>query len=285
MVRGRGVVVALVAVIVGMVLAGCGTQVGTGATVPTQTADGPIPWTTFQPSAVTAVQLAADHRTVTLTAQVPSGPRPCVRDLKAVDTDAMYGVVPGTVHVQVTFSSPSGDRRSGCTKEAEATVRVTLPEPLNGRDLVVDNYTVFTAEGATPPALRLCGKLGCHPAATGCTPDSYDQALMAVDVPQHTIRGDTDCQGQWMVMAFSWRTGPACGDDTKDPACTSALGDRYFFRAETSGWVPIAEGAAGGCAAVQREEPDFPTSMCSNLTPLSPKLHPHYAPASPSASP
>jgi hypothetical protein len=237
-----------------------------------------------QPSFVTGARLGADHRTVTLDVQVPDGPRPCMRDLKAVDTDAMYGVAPGTVHVQVTFSTPSGDQRSGCTKERGTTTHVTLPAPLGDRRLVVDIDTVFTAEGATPPALRLCGKLGCDPAPTGCTPDSYDQALMAVDVPQHTIRGDTDCQGRWMVMAFSWRTGPACGDDTKDPACSSALGDRYFFRAEKSGWVPIAEGAAGGCAVVHRKAPDFPTSMCEDLAPLSTKLHPHYPPPSPSAS-
>ncbi|SEO19469.1 hypothetical protein [Actinacidiphila rubida] len=281
--RGGGVAAAVVAVAVGVLLAGCGTQVGTGTTVPTETATGPIPWVVGEPSFVTGARLGADHRTVTLDVQVADGPRPCVRDLKAVDTDAAYGAVPGTVHVQVTYSSPSGDRRSGCTKERGAQTRVTLPAPLGDNQLVVDDHTVFTADGAKPPALRLCGQLGCDPAPTGCTPGSYDQALLAVGAPEHTLRGDTDCRGTWMVMAYTWRTGPACSGETSLPACSSALGDRYFFRAETSGWVPIAEGAAGGCAVVQRKAPDFPTSMCKDLAPLSGKLHPHYPP--PSASP
>ncbi|MGQ4513056.1 hypothetical protein [Streptomyces sp. DW26H14] len=219
---------------------------------------------------------------MTLSAQVPSGPRPCVRGLRAVDTDGANGSVPGAVHVQVTFSSPSGDMRSGCTKQVVATTRVTLPEPLGDRELVVDNDTQFTAAGAAPPALRLCGQLGCTPPATGCTPDSYDQALMAVDAPEHTYRDATDCRTPWLVVAFSWRTGPTCGGDTRDPACTSRLDDRWFFRAGTSGWVPIANGAAGGCEAVHRVAPAFPSSMCGSLKPLPAALHPHYPPASPS---
>ena len=262
--RRRGLVAAVLmgAVMVGA-LAGCGTKVGAGATVPTET--GPIPWTTFQPSAVTGAHLAADQRTVTLDTQVPDGPHACVRDLTA----KLGEPGPGLVRVQVTFSSPSGDRRSGCTKERSTPTRVVLPAPLGERELVVDDFTVFTADGATPPDLRLCGKLGCHPAPTGCTPASYDQALMAVDAPMHTYRDATDCQGTWLVIDFSWRTGPACAGETKDPACSSRLGDRVFFRAETSGWVPIVHDRSGGCAAIHRREPAFPTSMCGPLAPLS----------------
>ncbi|WNM30342.1 hypothetical protein RKE30_07930 [Streptomyces sp. Li-HN-5-11] len=237
----------------------------------------------FGPSGVAAARLGADHRTLSLDARVPSGPRPCVRDLEAVDTDAKYGSVPGTVHVQITFSSPSGDRSSGCTKETTATVRVRLPEPLGERELVVDNDTVFTADGAEPPALRLCGRLGCHPPATGCTTASYEQAMIAVDAPMHSYRDAEHCDGKWLVLDFSWRTGPACGDNTKDPACTSHLGDRYFFRAKRSGWEPFFESAAGGCTAVQRREPAFPAALCASLEPLSSSLHPSYPPPSPTA--
>ncbi|MFG3168657.1 hypothetical protein [Streptomyces sp. NPDC048200] len=74
--------------------------------------------------------------------------------------------------------------------------------------MIVDNYTRFTADGAEPPALRLCGKLGCTPAATGCTAASYDQALMAVGAPAHTYRNSEHCDGTWLVLDFSWRTGP-----------------------------------------------------------------------------
>ncbi|EPD66854.1 hypothetical protein [Streptomyces sp. HGB0020] len=261
-----------------LLLGACGTQVaGRGASAsPT----GPIPWTTAQPSAVTKVRLADGGRTLLLDARVPDGEHPCMRGLKAVLTDP----VRNTVHVQITFTSPSGDLRSGCTKERTATTRVRLDSPLGDRELVVDNYTVFTADGARPPALRLCGQLGCTPPATGCTAASYDQALLAVGAPAHTYRNSQQCDGKWLVMDFSWRTGPVCGDGA-DNGCESRLGDRWFFKAEKSGWVPIAGGAAGGCRNVQRKEPGFPTSMCESLAPLSPSLHPSHPPASPSPHP
>ncbi|RPE40595.1 hypothetical protein EDD90_3651 [Streptomyces sp. Ag109_O5-1] len=276
---------ALLCAVAVLLLGGCGTVVagqGGGAT-PTET--GPVPWTDVAPSAVTGARLAADHRTLSLDAKVPIGPRPCYRDLKAVDTDAKYGAVPGAVHVQITYSTAYGDPSSGCTKEKTATTRVRLPEPLGGRKLVIDNSTVFTAEGAKPPALRLCGELGCNPPATGCTTASYDQAMIAVGAPMHSYPDAEHCDGKWLVLDFSWRTGPACGDDTKDSACTSRLGDRFFLRAERSGWQPFFESATGGCTAVQHRQPDFPTALCASLAPLSAALHPSYPPPSPSGSP
>jgi hypothetical protein len=262
-------------------LTACGTQVvgEGGERPPSSTADEPIPWTTMQPSAVTGVHLGADRRTLLLDTQVPSGAPACFRQLKAVLTDPMTDLV----RVQVTFISPSGDRASGCTKESTATARVRLPEPLGDRDVIVDHYTLFTTDGAKPPALRLCGKLGCTPPATGCTPASYDQALMTVDAPEHTYRDSEKCDGKWLVLDFSWRTGPACGDST-DPACSSRLGDRWFFHAKKSGWEPIIRTSAGGCRDVQRREPAFPSPLCESLAPLSPSLHPSYPPRSPSAT-
>ncbi|MFC9632244.1 hypothetical protein ACFTY8_23940 [Streptomyces mirabilis] len=238
----------------------------------------PIPWTTMEPSAVTGARLGDDRRTLLLDAPVPSGAHACVRKLKAVLTDPMADLV----RVQITFTSPSGDRASGCTKESTATAKVRLPMPLGDRDVIVDNYTRFTADGAKPPGLRLCGKLGCTPPATGCTAASYDQALMAVDAPEHTYRDSEKCDGKWLVLDFSWRTGPACGDSA-DPACSSRLGDRWFFRAKKSGWAPIVRTSAGGCRDVQRAEPAFPASLCASLAPLSTSLHPSFPP--PSASP
>ncbi|MEU3620163.1 hypothetical protein ABZ725_48990 [Streptomyces sp. NPDC006872] len=258
-------------------LGACGTQVaGEGDDgVPSASASEPLPWTTMQPSTVTGVRLGEDGRTLLIDMQVPSGACACVRELKAALTDP----VKNTVRVQITFASPSGDRASGCTKETPATAKVTLPAPLGDQDVIVDNYTHFTRDGAKPPALRLCGELGCTPPATGCTPASYEQALKAVGAPQHTYRDSEKCAGEWLVMDFSWRTGPACGDTT-DPACTSRLGDRWYFRATKEGWEPILEGSAGGCRQVQRREPDFPTELCESLAPLPSSLHPNYPPAS-----
>ncbi|WP_307170164.1 hypothetical protein [Streptomyces sp. B3I7] len=194
---------------------------------------------------------------------MPSGADACVRGLKAVLTVPMTDLA----RVQLTFVSPSGDRASGCTKEREATAKVKLPEPLGDRDVVVDNYTRFTLDGAEPPALRLCGELGCTPPATGCTAASYEQALRAVDAPEHTYRDSEQCDGKWLVLDFSWRTGPACAGST-EPGCSSRLGDRWFYRAKKSGWDPFFRTASGGCRAVRRAEPDFPARLCASLAPL-----------------
>ncbi|MEU6403441.1 hypothetical protein [Streptomyces sp. NPDC046985] len=250
-----------------LLLGACGTQVAgrEGEKSPSSTATVPIPWPTMEPSAVTGVRLGGDRRTLLLDTRVPGGGDACVRTLKAVLTDPMTDVV----WVQVTFTSPSGDKASGCTSESTATAKVRLPEPLGDRDVIVDHYTRFTADGAKPPALRLCGKLGCTPPATGCTAASYDQALTAVDAPEHTYRDSEKCDGRWLVLDFSWRTGPACGDTT-GPACSSRLRDRWFFRAKKTGWAPIMRTSAGGCQDVQRYEPAFPSSLCESLAPLSP---------------
>ncbi|MDX3072729.1 hypothetical protein [Streptomyces sp. MI02-7b] len=256
---------AVLGVVVVLFLGACGTRVAgrDGGVTDPSTAGGPIPWTTAAPISVTGARLGDDHRTLALDAQVPHGPHPCVRGLRAVVTDT----VPQHTWVQITYSSPSGDRRSGCTGVTTATARVRLPEPLGARDLIVDNSTVFTADGAHPPALRLCGPLGCRPPATGCTAASYEQALMAVDAPEHTYREAEVCDGKWLVLDFSWRTGPVCGDG-EAPECSSRLGDRWFFRAEPAGWVPIVHGTHGGCQDVRREEPAFPVSMCVHLAPF-----------------
>lgn len=269
--------VSLLSVVAALFLGACGTQVvgqGDGRS-PLSTATGPIPWTTMAPSAVTGAHLGDDRRTLFLDTQVPSGAHACFRELKAVLTEPMTDLV----RVQVTFTSPSVDRASGCTKESTATAKVRLPRPLGDREVVVDYNTVFTAHGAEPPALRLCGELGCTPPTTGCTAASYEQALMAVDAPAHTYRDSEKCDGEWLVLDFSWRTGPAC-DDSTDPACSSRLGDRWFFRAKKSGWEPMLRTSAGGCQDVQRKEPAFPTSLCASLAPLPASLHPSHAPAS-----
>ncbi|WP_405648684.1 hypothetical protein [Streptomyces sp. NBC_00019] len=272
----RGAVLAALLCAVAVLLLGaCGTQVAGRETSPSATASAPVtglPWTLSAPIRITGATLGTDRRTVTIAADVPSGPNPCVRNLKAVLTEP----VGNSVRVQVTYTSPAGDRRSGCTGTATAKTRVKLPEPLGERELVVGMDVVFTAEGAHLPALRLCGDLGCTPAATGCTVASYEQALKAVGAPAHTYRDAEHCDGKWLVLDFSWRTGPVCGDTTSG-ACTSRLGDRWFFKAEKSGWKPFFRTAEGGCQDVRDREPAFPTALCASLEPLAPSLHPTHS--------
>ncbi|MFI1753484.1 hypothetical protein [Streptomyces sp. NPDC020571] len=261
--RTRSLVTAVVLSAVGVLLLGaCGTvRAGSGSTAtPTE----PARWQTFAPFRVTAARLADDRRTLSVDAEVPGGGKTCARDLKATVTDTSDR----TVWVQVTFSALTGGApHADCRTTATSTAKVRLPSPLGNRELAMDTHTVFTADGAHLPDLRLCGELGCNPAPTGCTPASYDQAVMALDVPNHTSRGEERCDGKWLVFDVSSRMGPACPEGTS-PGCGASLRDRWFFRAEKSGWKPVARSAKGGCTDVHRIEPAFPSVLCDGLPPL-----------------
>ncbi|MFG3137219.1 hypothetical protein ACGFZA_13525 [Streptomyces sp. NPDC048211] len=252
-----GVLLSAVAV---LLLTACGTQQA-GAGAPTAT-EAPH-WQTFAPFRVTAARLSDGGRQLSVDAEVPGMGKTCARGLKAVVTSTSKR----TVWVQVTFSALTGDPDADCSKTATGTGKVRLPSALGHRELVVDNNTTFTADDADLPDLRLCGDRGCHPAPTGCTPTSYDQAVAALDVPNHTSRGEEHCDGKWLVFDVSSRMGPACAEG-EAPGCGASLGDRWFFRAEKSGWVPLARGTKAGCADVHRVEPAFPAALCADLPTL-----------------
>lgn len=253
---GSLVTVVLLSAVGVLLLGACGTlRAGSdgAATAPTTPTESER-WQTFAPIRVTAARLADDRRSLSVDAEVPGRGKTCVRDVKAVVTDTSDR----TVWVQVTYSALTGSSpRSDCRATATATAKVRLPSPLGHRVLSVDNFTAFTADGADPPHLRLCGELGCHPAPTGCTSASYDQAVMALDVPNHTSRGDEHCDGKWLVFDVSSRMGPACPEGA-GPGCGASLADRWFFRAEKSGWQPIARSTKAGCTDVHGIEPAFP---------------------------
>ncbi|WP_432130935.1 hypothetical protein [Streptomyces tendae] len=267
--RTRSLITAVLVSAVGVLLLGaCGTlragsdgaATGTRRTEPTESGR----WQTFAPIRVTAARLGDDRRSLSVDVEVPGRGKTCARDVKAVVTDTSDR----TVWVQVTYAAPAGGSpRADCRTTATATAKVRLPFPLGHRILSVDNFTAFTADGADPPHLRLCGELGCHPAPTGCTPASYDQAVMALDVPNHTSRGDERCDGKWLVFNVSSRMGPACPEGA-GPGCGASLNDRWFFRAEKSGWKPIARSTKGGCTDVHGTEPAFPSALCADLPPL-----------------
>ncbi|MFE1950011.1 hypothetical protein ACFW9D_06015 [Streptomyces sp. NPDC059524] len=261
--RARSLVTVFVLSAVGVLLLGaCGTlRAGSGGTAtPTESARPQ----TFAPFRVTAARLADDRRTLTVDADVPGPGKTCARDLKAVVTDTSDR----TVWVQVTFSALTGGApHDDCRGTATATAQVRLPSPLGHRELAMDTHTVFTMDDAHLPDLRLCGERGCHPAPTGCTPASYDQAVAALDVPNHTSRGEEHCDGKWLVFDVSSRMGPACPEGA-GPGCGASLGDRWFFKAEKAGWKPVARGTKGGCVDVHRVEPAFPSALCADLPPL-----------------
>ncbi len=262
----------LLSALVVLSLGACGTQQAgpraptdaegpASATAPTGT--GTPHWQTFAPFRVTAARLTGGGRTLSVDAEVPGDGRTCARDLKAVVTS----VSARTVWVQVTFSALTGAPRADCSKTATGTATVRLPSALGHRVLAVDTGTAFTADDADLPELRPCGSRGCHPAPTGCTPASYDQAVAALDVPKHTSRGEEHCDGKWLVFDVSSRMGPACAEGGA-PGCGASRGDRWFFRAGPTGWEPFARGTNAGCADVHRTEPAFPSALCAGLPEL-----------------
>lgn len=259
----RSLAAVLLSAVAVLLLGACGTlSAGSGAIPPTPV-ETPH-WQEFAPFGVTAARLGADGRTLSVVAEVPGGGKTCARDVKAVVTSTSDT----TVWVQVTFSALTGGSPSAdCRRTAKATATVRLPSALGHRVLATGVHTAFTADDADLPDLRLCGELGCHPAPTGCTPASYDQAVMALDVPNHTSRGEEHCDEKWLVFDVSSRMGPACAEG-EAPGCGASLNDRWYFRAEKSGWKPIARGKHGGCADVHRVEPAFPTALCAGLPPV-----------------
>ncbi|ROQ66637.1 hypothetical protein EDD93_1045 [Streptomyces sp. 840.1] len=256
----RSLVGVLLFAVAVLLLGACGTQrAGAGAPTGRETPH----WQTFAPFRVTAARLADGGRALSVDVEVPGNGKTCARGLKAVVTSTSER----TVWVQVTFSALTGDPHADCSKTAPGTAKVRLPSALGHRQLSVDNDTTFTADDADLPDLRLCGDLGCHPAPTGCTPASYDQAVAALDVPNHTSRGEEHCDRKWLVFDVSSLVGPACAEG-EAPGCGASLGDRWFFRAEKKGWVPIARGTKAGCADVNRVEPAFPAALCAGLPAL-----------------
>ncbi|WUW19415.1 hypothetical protein OG521_00895 [Streptomyces sp. NBC_01463] len=245
----------LLSIVAALLLSACGTQrAGAPSTA------GTPHWQTFGPIRATAARLSGGGRALSVDVEVPGKGKTCARKLKAVVTSTSER----TVWVQVTFSTLIGDPHADCSTTAPGTAKVRLPSALGHRELVVDNDTTFTADDADLPELRLCGDRGCHPAPTGCTAASYDQAVAALDVPNHTSRGEEHCDGKWLVFDVSSRMGAACAEG-EAPGCGARLGDRWFFRAEKSGWVPLARGTKAGCADVHRVEPAFPAALCADL--------------------
>ncbi|MFE6892290.1 hypothetical protein [Streptomyces sp. NPDC057694] len=258
----RSLAAVLLSAVAVLLLGACGTlSAGSGAIPPTPV-ETPH-WQTYAPFGVTAARLADDGRTLSVVAEIPHGGKTCVRDLKAVVTSTSDR----TVWVQVSYAHLTGDPHADCAGTTTGTAEVRLPSALGHRNLATDVHTTFTADGADLPELRLCGERGCHPAPTGCTPASYNQAVMALDVPNHTRRGDEHCDEKWLVFDISSRMGPACAEG-EAPGCGASRGDRWFFRAEKAGWVPIVRSTKSGCTDVHRVEPAFPSALCSGLPPV-----------------
>ncbi|MET7757541.1 hypothetical protein ABZT27_22995 [Streptomyces sp. NPDC005389] len=239
-----------------VILAGCGSEtVDTGE----EATGAGTAWTLAAPLRIDGVRTSDGGRSLAVDAEVPDGAGDCVRSLRGeLDT-----VEHGTVYVRVTYETRSLDRASGCTGTQRVEATVKLGEPLGARRVMVNSRDVYTPAGAAPPALRHCGENGCDPTPPRCTPSSYRQAINDTDIPEHTSGEERGCDDTWLVLDLSTRTGPVCGD--AGDGCSSGVSQRWFYRAETSGWRPVTTNGDAGCAGVHELLPELPERLCASL--------------------
>ncbi|MFB7938071.1 hypothetical protein [Streptomyces sp. NPDC056049] len=219
-------------------------------------------WTLSAPIRIDGVRTTDGGRSLVVGAEVPDGPVDvdCVRDLRgALDT-----VEHGTVYVSVTYESRSQDREAGCTGTRRVEAKVDLGEPLGSRRVMVNSWNVYTPAGATPPALRPCDENGCDPTPPRCTPSSYRQAVDDTDIPKHTNWDERGCDETWLVLDLSTRMGPACGD-AGDGCASGSITQRWFYRAEPSGWQAVAMNGEAGCTGIREVLPELPEHLCASL--------------------
>lgn len=256
--RGTGAVV-LGAAVLGA-LAGCGSETaGTGEeTAGAATADA---WTRAAPIRIEGVRTIDGGRSLVVDAEVADGTRDCVRSLRGeLDT-----VEHGTVYVMVTYETRSLDRDSGCTGTQRVRATVKLGEPLGSRRVMVNSMDVYTPVGATqPPALRQCGENGCDPTPPRCTSSSYRQAVNGTDIPRQTSWEERGCDDTWLVLDLSTRMGAVCGDAGAE-CSSSSVSQRWFYRAEASGWRPVATNGDAGCVGIHKVLPHLPERLCAAL--------------------
>jgi hypothetical protein len=228
---------------------------------------GPSEWQTsgLDSTSITAVRLSADERTLTFDLSLQGGQDGCWRNPSAtLGTDE--GWTDHVARVDLLIESRLSQTSGACPEREPAQAAVTLPGALGSRDVVVNSFDSYTRDGQS---LHKCGENGCHPAPTGCTPASYEQAMRAADSPRHTYRTERGCDGSWLVLDLSTNAGPVC-DDPSNPACVRDVRTtRWFFRAATAGWQVIAATRSGGCTAVREAEPAFPETLCASLPPVS----------------
>ncbi|MFF2041395.1 hypothetical protein ACFVVX_13265 [Kitasatospora sp. NPDC058170] len=266
-VRTRMPAAGALALIAALLLTACGSRAAPSGSVDGPGGDGSavtdtaeIPWTTVSPSAITAVRTTDGGRSLVVDFPVASGAPNCARGLKG----EIQSVERGTVFVRITYETRSADRRSGCTQSEPSNIGVPLPGPLGDQLVSIDNTHLYTARGATPPALRECGQGGCDPAPVGCTDEAYGKAMAGADSPKHSTWRARGCDGRWLVLDISYPTGPVCGDPGS--GCDShPRSQRWFYRYQPTGWSVITAAGEPGCAAVQRAEPQFPTALCAKL--------------------
>jgi hypothetical protein len=277
----RSAKLALVLLVLGLLLAACGNvHAGTEATdAATVTAPAMLAgaatstvttWRTFPANDFVHMQLADSGRVLAIPVQVPPENSECLRDFTARLTSFTLAAA----SLAITFAEPtSGPYADQCPLGPVKTVRITLPAPLDKRQVIVNNVGTFWATSAT--ALTLCGNAGtpCTPVPTSppsasCSDVSYGWAMAATGPPEHANYNAVGCDGQWLVLDVGWPGGAAGCDG---PSCgTGSTVTHWFFRASAKGWIVIASSLTAGCTRIRQVAPQFPTVLCAKLPAVGP---------------
>jgi hypothetical protein len=205
---------------------------------------------------VSSARIGGDDRTVTV--DVVREPDCFDNERASVDEENERAV-----YVRVSMDAIGMPPGQKCPPRGTKAVTVQLSAPLGQRDLVVNNDLSFTR--GTDGGLRQCDReLGCHPAPTGCTAESYQTALFAADTPRHATWNAQACDGTWLILDID--TGqaacPVTGDGSGPCAGLHRI-TRWFYRAEPDGWSTLTTTRQGGCPAALPAA--FPTRLCSAL--------------------
>lgn len=233
------------------VLAGCAGQ--TGADTPL---DGD--WITYQAD-VTAVRGADDPRSLLLDVAVLAGADGCSRDPRVVNFTEENNLI----YADVTQDSQLADTFGACPTRATAVVKLTAPEPINGRRVVL-NQEIWKPAGGS---YERCDKtFGCDPMpANHCDPDWIHVAVDGLDVSRHSTGHVEGCDGSWLVMTVPDDPVP-CGAEARSGCVPAVNVRRYFMRwVEPGGWSTIATSTRSGCGTITTAEPTFPRKLCARL--------------------
>jgi hypothetical protein len=239
-------------VLAAVVLAGCAGQPGTGTPVD----EGE--WTTYQAD-VTGVRASDDPRSLLLDVAVLAGADGCSRDPRI----GYYTEENNLIYANVVQDSRRAGVVGGCPTHAAAVVKLTSPEPINGRRVVLNEEPWKPVGGS----YQRCDKtFGCDPRpADHCDPAWVHAAVAGLDVSRHSTGHVEGCDGSWLVMTVPDDPVP-CGAEARPGCVTTANVRRYFMRwAEGSGWSTIVTSTQAGCGTVAKTEPRFPRELCARL--------------------
>jgi hypothetical protein len=276
--RTGALAVILTALLLALMLAACGTvPAGPGAAASPRTSPAPTFWGSYGPGGtqLVSVRVSGSGRVLSVAAQVTAGRPGCERDLAGTVMD----FTAATAYLDVTFQSRLSSVAGACSTRV-MTVSVSLPAPLGRRTVVINADITDVFAPSSGALLRRCGLYGCGPfkaAPPGsCAATSFQQAMLSVRPPASAAYWMLGCDSRWLVLDVGWPAPPPPkqrrpGAPVCPPTCASYMVfTRWFYRSTPRGWETIATARTGGCAEVQKTQPQFPTSLCARLPALSP---------------